>query len=308
MDEITVPKIKSVSKPPDPEKEFLNKFRLFFSSLTARSTQYAYFNIAKNTIVLCNSTSPPPNLTHGDKIMQYGIGELTYHFVEFKDIEFFNEVYRFLQIPKETVYCIHILNVVSILNKLARKELNVFDNEYGEKVLLSKGRKTYDKKNVVGMPIYNFHITSMLSQWYGKVLTIGTLEHQKQFPFVEMPVDPDVKLTGRVFFIPVNTALFTDSAGQPVFKDSRPEMKILGLDGLSCASIKEFYRKIMSQPHRFIFYFWAVDNSYVSTMSIFENETAIVRSIRPNVLAIPISKTTVMEINNLLELSEESHE
>ena len=288
------------------EKNFLDKLRLFFSALTARSAQYAYFNIAKNVVILCNSTSPPPNQNHGDKIMQYGIGELSYHFIEFKDLEFVNELYDFFQIPKETIYCMHILNAISILNKSPRKDLIVFDNEYGEKILLTKGRKTYDKKNIIGMPIYNFHITSMLAQWYEKVSHIGTTEHQKQFPFVEMPADPDTKLTGKVFFIPVNTNLFTDSSGSPIFKDSRPEMKILGIDGLSCASFKEFYKQTMNLPHRFIFYFWAVDNSYVSMMSIFENDMAIVRSIRPNVLAIPVSKSITIEMKNLLDLSEET--
>jgi hypothetical protein len=60
----------------DPEKVFIAKCKLFFSSLTARSAQHAYFNIAPNVVLLCNSTSPPPNPMHGDRIMQYGIDEV----------------------------------------------------------------------------------------------------------------------------------------------------------------------------------------------------------------------------------------
>lgn len=298
----------STKKAKDPEKIFIEKCKLYFSSLTARSAQFAYFNIVPNGVILCNSTSPPPNKVHGDRIMQYGIGELTYHFVEFKDIEFFQEIKRFLQIPEKTVFCVLILNMISILNRTARKELAVFDNEYGERILQTKGRKTYDKRNVIGFPIYNFHIIGMLAQWREQVKEIGSVSHKERYPSFEMPVNPDIEITGRVFLTPVCTDLFVDTNQQPVFKNVKKELKILGLDGLTCASIKEFYKKVLSEEHRFTFYFWAVDAAYVLSMTFFENASIIVRSIRPNVLSIPISNNIVMEMNDLLALSEDSHE
>ena len=115
-------------------------------------------------------------------------------------------------------------------------------------------------------------------------------------------------MAGRVFMTPVSTDYFVDENGRSVFKDVRKDFKILGMDGLTCASIKEFYKRVRSEEHRFSFYFWAVDAAYVLSMSLFENASIIVRSIRPNVLSIPISNNIVMEMKDLLALSEDSNE
>lgn len=296
------------AKPVNEEKEFLAKCKLFFSSLTARSAQYAYFNMAPNLVVVSNSTSPPPNEDHGDRLMDYSVGELSFHFIEFKDEEFLNKLRSFLKIPDGVYFCVHVLNLLSVMGKFAQKDLEVFNNEYGETIVVNKGRSTYDKKNIVGFVIDNFHIVSELYKWYQFVYGIGTDEHKKKYPYVSVPMNTSPEMTGRVFFTEINTTLFKDEQGNPVFKDVMPSMKILCLDGLTTVSIKEFVKRISNLPYTLMLYMWVVDNSYVLSMTIFENDMVKVRSIRPNVLATPISNNIIIESANLTSLSEDFYE
>ena len=52
-----VEKTAGTKKVKDPDKIFVEKCRLYFSSLTARSAQFAYFNVVANGVILCNSIS-----------------------------------------------------------------------------------------------------------------------------------------------------------------------------------------------------------------------------------------------------------
>ena len=70
------------------EKTFLSECKLFLSTLTSRAVQFAYLNIAPNTIILSNSTSTGPGIEHGDKLMNYSVGELCIHVVTLKNSNF----------------------------------------------------------------------------------------------------------------------------------------------------------------------------------------------------------------------------
>ena len=300
---------KKALKKDDPERQFLDKLKLYFSSLTARSTQYAYFNLDDNLVVLCNSTSGTPNDVHGDKIMEYAVGELTFHFVYFKDTQFFNELRSFLKVPEGLVYCVQILNVISLLNKAEkRSKIDIFTNEVGDQIGVLHGNKTYTKKNIFGYVVTSFHIVSALMQWCRVVGEIGSQAHRDKYPHLDIELDPNIPLTGRVFTLPVSTMDFKHSDGSLVFKDVMPQMRVLGLDGLTSVSLREFVRRIKKQPYTLQLYLWSVDDSYVLHMTTFENDMVSVKTFRPNILATPISNKILLDTKSVLPLTGESDE
>lgn len=300
---------KKVAKKDNPDRIFLDKLKLYFSSLTARSAQYAYFNLDDNLVVLCNSTSGTPNDIHGDKIMEYAVGELTFHFVYFKDTQFFNDLRNFLKVPEGLVYCVQILNVISLLNKCEkRSDISIFTNEVGDQIGMLKGTTSYTKKNVFGYVVTSFHIVSLLMQWCRVVGEIGSSEHRNKHPHVDVALDPDIPLTGRVFTLPIDTLLFTHEDGSLVFKDVMPQMRILGLDGLTSVSLREFIRRVKKQPYTLQLYLWAVDDSYVLHMTTFENDMVSVKTFRPNILATPISNLVILDSKSMLPLTGETND
>lgn len=90
------------------DKIFVETCKMYLSSLSARACQYGYLNVAPGRIILSNSTSIPKE--HGDRIMDFGIGELGLHFLYFKDKEFLIKLKEFLKIPSDKCYCLLVSN------------------------------------------------------------------------------------------------------------------------------------------------------------------------------------------------------
>lgn len=291
-------------KPLDPEKVFMNTLRNYLGSISARSCQYAYFNVAPNTIVLSNTTSPPPNDEHGDRLMDFSVGELGIHIIEFKDPDFVVKLKQFLKINDTDYYVIHIVNLISILNKFKLTALDVFENEIGEKVVINHGRKTYDKKNIVGSRVHNFHVVREIYNWYLKITEIGSTAHQQTCPWVEIPMNTQIFIHGRVYTIPIDTDAFKHLDGTPVFSHVNPKLNILGLDGLTSVSIQEFIKKLQPDTFTFTNYFWVVGEHYVLSMTKFEDNIVKVRSSRPNILSIPIPDNVKIEGRDIIHFEE----
>ena len=301
---ITKKKSKPKPKQDPEEKQFVQQCKLLFSSLSSRATQFAYFNVAKNTIILANSTTPDAE-EHGDRFMDYSVGELSLHILECKDQEFYQKLVNFLGVPDGVYFCVHIVNFLSLLGKFAMKELDRFIDTQGYTIIVNKGRTTYDKKNIIGWQLINFHVIKEIYQWHQSIMYIGSEEHKQQVSYLQFPVDTQPVIVGRVFFIDLHVDLYRDKNNVPVFRDMNPTVKLLCLDGLTVPSLKEFIKKVSDKPFTFELFTWVVDNSYILSMTLFENEMVRVRTIRPNILAIPVPKCNVTDSTLLMSLSED---
>lgn len=292
-------------KQKSPEKIFLEKFKLYFSSLSSRMSQYAYFNVAENTIILSNSTSGT-STDHGDRLMDFSVPELGLHLMEFKDTEFFNQIVNALQIPRDRVFCIHVLNVLSLLGKHKLDEFNFFFNEYGDWIMQTENRKTYEKKNVIGFPVINFHLLKELHRWYLYLKDVSSDDHMSKYPYTFTDVDVEkIDVKAKTFFLDVDSSVFKDKEGKDIFVNVRPNVRVLCFDGLSCVSISEFIKKVIKKEFTFKLYSWVINNSYVLSMTLYEDDIVAVRSIRPNVLAIPVSDNVVFDPSTNLLIDED---
>ena len=93
-----------MAKKIDPDKQFVLDCKLYLSSFSARSCQYAYFNISedRDTIILSNSSTATNS--HGDRLIDFGIGELGVHIVKFKNHEFIVRLRELAQVPEQGLY------------------------------------------------------------------------------------------------------------------------------------------------------------------------------------------------------------
>lgn len=276
------------------EKEFLAKCKLFFSTLTGRAIQYAYINIIPNILLLTNSTSSGPDIEHGDRLMNYSVGELCLHVVRIKDTSFLYELLHYLDIPETEPCCLKMSAVLSWLNKYKRRDLEAgWVND--QIILRPKRTETWNARHVVGFTIRNFHIIKALHDLYKYVSQIGTDQHQRQYPHLTQKFPTDVALVGRVFFLPIETKWYHKDE-KPLFEGYQPHVEILGLDGMTCVSLREFIKKLPEKSYTLDWYSWVVDDSAIFSMVVFENEMMEVKSIRPYTPTIPLQLGTVFQI------------
>lgn len=278
------------------DKIFVETCKMYLSSLSARACQYGYLNVAPGRIILSNSTSMPKE--HGDRIMDFGIGELGLHFVYFKDKEFLIKLKEFLKIPSSGCYCLLVSNLVSILNKIKFDKLESFISEKGYHVLTAQGATDFTGKDIVAFPIYNFHIEKNLFDYWNYVQTIGSAEHRAEYPFCEfdLPVNPNI--VKHIYFYSFDLKDFAKSNGEKIVTESQP-MRMMAIDGISNPSLQEFVKKL-SEPYTIKCYLWALSNSYVLSIIKFDNAVAQVISYRPNLLALRLPKSTIIETRESL--------
>ena len=105
-------------------KEFLRKLRLYFSAVSGTRAQYCYFNFFEG-VVLSNSCSGGKGETHGDRLMDFTVGELGLHFVKFKDVAFFREFRSVFQVPEREFFCIKIGDLISTLTNNDMNNLEI---------------------------------------------------------------------------------------------------------------------------------------------------------------------------------------
>ena len=265
-------------------KEFLEKCRHYLSTSTSRTTPYAYFNFIDNTVILSNSTSGGSE--HGDRLMDFSVGELGFHYVEFKDTEFLNEFKTFFKIPSDDFFCVHIVNLFSLLNTIRIDCCDVLITDDGSRVLTPKGVVSYSDKNIFGFYIRDFHVIKVIRDHASDVARILRPDFDK----VEYTVDLDPKITGGLYFTSIPVSLFVKN-GQPIFNKCLPEIKILGMDGLSTVNLGTFIKKL-KKPYTLKRFLWVKDKC-VYSLAIFEDDVCNIISYRPNVVSIPISNECI---------------
>ena len=57
---------------------FVDKFKLYFSTISLRSIHYAFFNLDDNVAVLCNA-STSTRAEFGDRLTEFNVSDLSFH-------------------------------------------------------------------------------------------------------------------------------------------------------------------------------------------------------------------------------------
>ena len=285
------------------EKKFIDDVKLYFGSISGRMAQWGYFNVDPQAVLLSNSSSGGKGIEHGDRLMNFCVSELGLHVVYFKDQEFIQKYRRLLNLPTQGYYAVNLNAVTSLLSKYKLNALESFVDERGFTILINKGNRQYTSKNIVAFPVLNFHVQVELYKWLNYTKEVGTPQHRLENPHLEIDLDPNITTVGRIFFVPFSLDSFRDKDNQPIFHDVITNMKIMGVDGLSCVSLKEFVKKLSDQPFTLKMYLWAVRGQFVLSMTTFENSIVKVDSIRPNILAVPIWNKTVFDNKDVLSIT-----
>lgn len=277
------------------EKLFINICKRYFSSLSRRSTQYAYINTSDDTILLNNSTSSGANIIHGDRLMNYSVGELSFHLLRplsSQCKQWVSTLYKYLNIPDNEYVVLKLPALLSLFNKF---KLNCMHAVWKQDFLYLKidNSDELTTKNMVGHRLHNFHIIQQLKLWNKQIRILGSDEHQKKFIHHHEPCNIHIPMDGRIFFIPVKMSWYTNPDQTPVFpadKGYQQELRLLGIDGLSCVSLKEF---AMKYPHSYslTWYSWVVHQAIYS-MTIFNSDDIEIKSIRPYTPLIPLQLVT----------------
>ena len=61
------------------DKEFAKCIKRYFVDVSARTITDAFFNVADNTVILCNSSSNKAKAPFGDRLTNFCVGELSFH-------------------------------------------------------------------------------------------------------------------------------------------------------------------------------------------------------------------------------------
>lgn len=286
---------KSNKRPPrsKEEKAFVETAKRIFSSLSARACPYAYFNVRPNGLIISNSTSPTPNDVHGDRLMDYKVGELGLHFVEVKDAAFLERMRNFLQLPSDACYCVLGPKVVSILNKFHIKELHVVTTTDKQIYLLPKTSKKLTKDAWVAGPVTDFHVLSALHYWNDFANEIGSPGLESRCHYVRLTLPKYLRVTNRVYFFHFDASLFEED-GVPVLHDKNTNIELMGVDGVSTVSRLEYIGK-WDEEYTLELYAWLVAKSYFLTATLYEDSLVRVISTRPNIATILLPASTKVE-------------
>jgi hypothetical protein len=150
--------------------------------------------------------------------------------------------------------------------------------------VIPKGTEYNSAKHDVGKGIYDFHILDILNQWYNYINNIGSAEHKAKHPYIfkeftyERPTKPN-------YVLRVDLAAFGDALA--AYRDT---VNYIVHDGLSTPSIKSF----VPANSKLYEYIWSEDDS-IFIMFGYCDDVVSIRSIRPNVRAIPIPKSVVTD-------------
>lgn len=271
--------------PTSVSKEFLTKCKKYLVSISSSRAQYCYFNFVKNTVILSNSTSGGKGQAHGDRLMDFTVGELALHFVHFKDLEFYKQLREFLDIPDDKFYCVHIVNLMSIINTVGIDNLDVSIID-GYKVFRAIGDLAVNDKNKVGFEVTDFHVIRALLTWKNHLFKVIS-DNQS----VETGVDTEVTSDNGMYFTELNIReLHLDK----YFPNVRPTIKFLSFDGLTTVSLKSFIKKIKSGSYNLKRFVW-VENELIYSYSVYEDNFVKVLSYRPNIASLPLIADVVIQ-------------
>lgn len=258
----------------NPCSDFIGKFKTYFSVISARMMHYAFFNLDDHVVILCNATSQ--GSAFGDRLTDFNVSELSFHVIKFKDIEFFDNVVKTFSIPKDRIYVLNISKLCTTLSKAPLNELTmkVLDNGDLCVAFLKEGETLDPSTTCIGSVVVNNHVIDSLNMWYDYINSLGTKEHRETYRNILTEYMPPQKV--RNFLLEVDITKFG------VFDHHYPKVNFIIHDGLSLPNIKTFLKnKPITE------YLWVRDNS-IFIMFIYQDETAVVRSIRPCVRVIPL--------------------
>ena len=173
-----------------------------------------------------------------------------------------------------------------MLNTIRIDCCDVLITDDGSRVLTPKGVVSYTDKNIFGFYIRDFHVIKVIRDHASDVARILRPDFDK----VEYTVDLDPKTTGGLYFTSIPVSLFVKN-GQPIFNKCLPEIKILGMDGLSTVNLGTFIKKL-KKPYTLKRFLWVKDKC-VYSLAIFEDDVCNIISYRPNVVSIPISNECI---------------
>ena len=270
--------------PASVSKEFLDKCKKYLVTISSSRAQYCYFNFCKNTVILCNSTSGGKGQAHGDRLMDFTVGELALHFVTFKDLEFFKQLREFLLVPETDFYCVHIVNLMSLVNTIGKDDLEV-TRLNGYTVCKRASDENLVDKNKVGFMVTDFHVIKALITWTDHIKTVV-----KQGALVETPVDVYATSDNGLYFTELNIEqLHLDK----YYKNVEPTIKFLAFDGLTTVSLKSFIKKLKNVKYDLKRYVW-VENNLIYSYATYEDSFVKVLSYRPNIASLPLIKDVVI--------------
>ena len=261
-------------------KEFAKLIKRYLVDISARTMSDAYFNVADNTIILCNSSSNKAGTMFGDRLTNFCVGELSFHIVKFIDPTFLNTFKEVFSIPTDYVYAINVAKLSAITNKVDLADLDITMST-GVLEVVPNGTEYSSDKHDIGKGIFDFHILDMLNKWYNYITDLGTTAHQNKHPhvFKEFLYERPVK---QHYILNVDLTEFGDR-----FAAYRDTVSYIIHDGLSTPSIRSF----VPDKSKLYEYIWSESDSIFIMFGYSDNVVAV-RSIRPNVRAIPILKST----------------
>jgi hypothetical protein len=283
------------------EKKLIENMKTYLASISARGLQYAYFNIAQDTVILSNSSSNRPGARHGDRLTAYRSGELALQVIKFKSKELFTDICTTLKIPKDGIYMVNTSRLNALLGKSSLSELDIHLNEGHELIMIPKGETYDDKKHLIGMSIIDFHIRAVLIKLYQESQVVGTSEHRSKYPHCLEAMESEYTLYGNAYVTYVNTHNFKAADGSLLFEQCYPKIQLISYDGLSAPSFKSFLKKLR-KPYKLISYFWVENEHYIRTFNYYEDDTVRVKCLRPYLILSPVSTKYRFDFNlNIFE-------
>lgn len=277
-----LPNVKVKKTPVSKEdKKFLEFIKRYFSSVCARRAPCVYFNLFenKNKVLLCN--------TDGLLFANFNPSELSFHIVEFKtNFEYLERLKTILMVSDNKIEVRNVVAWLSWINKFGLDKVLVWQCPNTTGIIVSDlegADQPYSNKQIVGKELTDFHVIAVLTKWIKYILSI-----EESFPnFIIETVDRTPKIEGCMLFEKIDLELFKQDT-KPIYSGYN-ELYIVSFDGLSTPALKEFINKTQNES-TYKRRIWAETPDYFRAMVRFEDENAIVESIRPYFGMYPIPK------------------
>lgn len=291
------------------DKRFLTIEKLLFSSLSMRACAYAYFNIIPNGCILSNSTKPPTAgqpISYHDRLIEYSVSDLTLHFIEIKDPDFLPRFKKICGIPDKGIWCAHVGNITRQMSQTHLDNLVLTPYYGGAKLLSPRGvaDNQLDSSYLGVFPVKVYHVCRNLLEWWKGMQFTATEEFAATTPHAIMPIDITTPIVDRGYHLNFDLDILKRQDGTPVFRNKVNHMRFEAIDGIDGVSFKEFLKRVSTDPFTFDLMVWSISDTYVLHMTIFENDLVKVKTLRPNVVLIPLDAGTPTTNRDLLNFSE----
>lgn len=271
--------VRQLQKEAKQTRDFRKKY---FSSLTARRSHITYFGIgdSEHTVIQSN--------TAGNYFSSVMAAELGFHVIHFKkEWERVEELKQNLLITDpQKIYLANVPAFLAQVNKFKLDNVQVWKTDDRKIVCTQKGVTEYDpKKQLVAYSISNYHLISAVQRWYEYAKSLDESHAQKHpHQWVELSKDPN--MVGITVYAEIDITKFLKSDGTPVFTGYFPILQPILFDGIGTPSTKEFIKKQEDCTYRL--YAWSEEDAYVRIMSIYEDDTVLVKSMKPNLCFYPM--------------------